>query len=123
MTVYITVYATYMQREKNLAKLGWLFTRQRLPVVVDAQCACVALLQGIPSSPVQESNPPVQAPASVPADAPAPVAEGEACSSLGPLKIHTHTSFGFDFCDLLQGGRVDFFFFLLLLLLFSRSPC
>lgn len=35
------------------------------------------LLTGIPSSPVQESNPPVQAPASVPADAPASVAEGE----------------------------------------------
>ncbi|KAM3598854.1 uncharacterized protein V6R79_023465 [Siganus canaliculatus] len=35
------------------------------------------LLTGIPSSPVQESNPPVQAPASGPTEAPASLAEGE----------------------------------------------
>lgn len=38
----------------------------------------VVFFQGIPSSPVQETNPPVQAPASVPTDAPASLAEGEA---------------------------------------------
>lgn len=35
------------------------------------------LLTGIPSSPVQESNPPAQAPASGPTEAPASLAEGE----------------------------------------------
>lgn len=48
----------------------------------------VAFFQGIPSSPVQETNPPVQAPASVPTDAPASLAEGEACNSFSAKNTH-----------------------------------
>lgn len=48
-------------------------------ILIDSGICCV--FQGIPSSPVQESNPPVQAPASLPTDAPASLAEGEARNS------------------------------------------
>lgn len=39
------------------------------------------VFQGIPSSPVQDSNPPAPAPTSLPTESPASLAEGEACHS------------------------------------------
>ncbi|XP_073350734.1 RAD23 homolog A, nucleotide excision repair protein a [Pagrus major] len=72
--------AEYEAMLKEIMSMG--YERERVVAALRASFnnphrAVEYLLTGIPSSPVQESNPPAQAPASGPTEAPASLAEGE----------------------------------------------